>query len=136
MTAKPPLIVTLDLDPDGFHFFNSLRKTCFPPERNFIDAHLTLFHALPNESDLVDFIAEVCNTRSPLKLEVQRLVSIGNGVAYKIESPELMKLHQQLKTTWFNVLTNQDRQKLWPHITVQNKVTTAQANNLLQKLKE
>ncbi|NJM07417.1 2'-5' RNA ligase family protein [Candidatus Gracilibacteria bacterium] len=45
--AEEPLILTVLLDEDTFRRFDGLRRTHFPPQRNLIPAHITLFHALP-----------------------------------------------------------------------------------------
>ncbi|WP_208644854.1 2'-5' RNA ligase family protein [Mucilaginibacter kameinonensis] len=50
-TEKKTLILTLRLDEESQAFFDEMRKRHFPQERNFLKAHLTLFHQLP--SDLV-----------------------------------------------------------------------------------
>ena len=47
----PPLILTLVLDAASQAFFDRLRRQHFPPERNVLDAHLTLFHALDGEQE-------------------------------------------------------------------------------------
>ncbi len=49
MDNTAPLILTLQLDERSFAFFDEQRRRYFPKERNFIPAHLTLFHALPGE---------------------------------------------------------------------------------------
>ena len=49
MDQPAPLILTLQLDERSFAFFGAQRRRYFPLERNFIPAHLTLFHALPGE---------------------------------------------------------------------------------------
>lgn len=131
----PPLILTLAIGKDASHFFNSLRKKYFPPERNFIDAHLTLFHALPDEEAINLTVQDISNRQSSFVLAVKEPVSIGKGVAFKIESPELMQLHKTLQSKWPDFLSLQDRQKLWPHITVQNKVPAQEAQHLLAELK-
>jgi 2'-5' RNA ligase len=68
-------------------------------------------------------------------LLIEEPVSIGKGVAYKIESPELRHLHKSLQQKWQQDLSPQDRQKLWPHITIQNKVRATDAKDLLDTLK-
>ncbi|HEY0059736.1 MAG TPA: 2'-5' RNA ligase family protein [Flavisolibacter sp.] len=132
---EPPLIITLMLDESSALYFNTLRKTHFPPERNFLEAHLTLFHNLPAQG--VDIIKEVeafCKGQKAMTLEVSQVVSIGAGVAFKIQSPELEALHKKLQQQWEQWLIPQDRQKLWPHITVQNKVSSEQAKALQLEL--
>ena len=44
-----PLIVTLLLEEAAQQRFDRLREQHFPPERNHLAAHVTLFHALPGE---------------------------------------------------------------------------------------
>ena len=47
MSDDRPLILTLRLDPESQARFDALRRAHFPPERNLLGAHVTLFHALP-----------------------------------------------------------------------------------------
>src|SRR3954447_20532670 len=44
-----PLILTLGLDPETQAWLESMRRAHFPPARNLVPAHVTLFHALPGE---------------------------------------------------------------------------------------
>jgi 2'-5' RNA ligase len=130
-----PLILTLTLDTDTQHFFNTLRQAHFPAERNYLDAHLTLFHHLPpNEEQIIQEIELAVKTHPVMPLRVTEIKSIGNGVAYKIESPELMQLHHYLQKQWAQWLIPQDTQKLWPHVTVQNKVDASRAQLLKAQL--
>ena len=128
---KPALILTVELDSKAFTYFNALRTEHFPPERNFISAHLTLFHALQNQSATIDKVQEISETTNPFSLLIESPVSIGKGVAFKIQSPPLLQLHKKLQLHWKDNLTPQDSQGLWPHITVQNKVSPAEAQQLL-----
>src|SRR5687768_4540855 len=49
VAATPPLVLTLEMDGESFRRLNELRSRFFPPERNFVPAHVTLFHRLPGE---------------------------------------------------------------------------------------
>lgn len=130
-----PLIITLALDTGSAGFFNALRKQFFPAAINYIDAHLTLFHHLPaDESTIPDDLQEWSNLYTAFALHVAEVKSIGKGVAYKIESTELLQLHKTMQTKWKQWLTPQDSQKLWPHVTVQNKVSPERAKETLQFL--
>lgn len=132
---EAPMIITLKLDVSSALYFNTLRKTHFPPERNFLEAHLTLFHNLPaGGADIKRHIEVVCRGQKVLALEATEVVSIGAGVAFKIKSPELEALHQRLQQHWEQWLIPQDRQKLWPHITIQNKVSSGKARALQLEL--
>ena len=137
--AKPaPLIVTLALDERSFAFFDEQRRRYFPPERNFIPAHLTLFHHLPGEqvSMIQDVIEERCVAQPCFRLDVTGLRSLGRGVAYVLQSAELADLRGSLALQWAQWLTLQDRQKHQPHVTVQNNVDPQTARALLQELSE
>jgi len=135
MQAALPLIVTLALDEASFSFFNTLRKQYFPAAINYIDAHLTLFHHLPaNEPTIIEDLEKWSTTYAPFPLQITEVKSIGKGVAYQITSSTLLQLHQTMQAKWKAWLTPQDSQKLWPHITVQNKVNPAEARETLQTL--
>ncbi|MBC6699165.1 2'-5' RNA ligase family protein [Hymenobacter sp. BT190] len=131
-----PLILTLALDADSQRFFDALRRQHFPAERNFLQAHLTLFHHLPGTeyASICQTLAELSASEAPLLLSVTGLRFLGRGVAYSLENGRLQALHQQLQTTWQPSLTPQDQQKLRPHVTVQNKVDPAVARSLHQEL--
>ncbi len=131
-----PLTLTLALDNNDLEYFNALRQKHFPVERNFINAHLTLFHALPNELTVINNVSELSKNKFSFTISVTSLLSIGNGVAFKMESPELMQVHATLQKKWLEFLSNQDKQKLWPHITIQNKVPASEAKELLDALQK
>jgi len=137
MQSLSPLIITLQLNQEAFTFFNTLRQMYFPPERNFLSAHLTLFHHLPaNENSIEEDLFLLAQKQAPLSLSITDVVSIGKGVAYKIDCPPLVQLHKQMQDKWKLWLTPQDRQKLWPHVTVQNKVAPETARETLAHLKD
>ncbi len=137
MIDAAPLLVTLSLDKQSLEFFDALRQRYFPPERNFIPAHLMLFHHLPpDESKIKEDLLKWSTEFSVLHLTVSDVKSIGKGVAYKIESKPLLQLHRTMQNEWKAWLQPQDRQGLWPHVTVQNKVTPATAKETLVALKK
>jgi hypothetical protein len=133
---KPPLILTIKIDESSFNYFNGLRKNHFPPERNFIEAHLSLFHALPNEKSIIETIKNMAAKYSEFEMMVQSAKSIGNGVAFPLVSDDLTSLHRQLQVLFHGFLTPQDSQKIWPHITVQNKVPADKAKALFDDLQD
>lgn len=134
--SKHPLVLTLTLDAEAAAFFNQLRQQHFPPERNHLEAHLTLFHQLPGgEADrLVSDLKRVSPQYRPLPLAVKEVRLLGRGVAFRLESPLLQQLYRQLQKQWRPYLTAQDQQKLWPHVTVQNKVPADEAKRLHEQL--
>jgi 2'-5' RNA ligase len=132
-----PLIVTLRLDDESSRFFDALRREYFPPERNHLSAHVTLFHALPpNRRDSVRAdLARAAAARTAFPVAVTGLRFLGRGVAYDLAAPELLDLHAQLRSRWAATLTAQDGQKLSPHVTVQNKVAPDTARRLFEGLR-
>jgi 2'-5' RNA ligase len=124
------------MDPDSFGRFESLRQAHFPPHRNFIPAHLTLFHHLPGHDPgaIAADLAATLRTRTPVRLHATGLRFLGRGVAYTFDSPDLTALRNDLAARWANSLTPQDRQPFRPHITVQNKADPDEARRLKQSL--
>ena len=127
-------ILTLRLDPTSQAHFEALRQRHFPPERNLIPAHLTLFHTLPQTPEVAAALAAAAAEIPPFALQVTGLRSLGRGVAYTLASPPLLALHRHLSAAFDSCLTPQDRQKFQPHIVIQNKTTSEQARALLAKL--
>lgn len=136
MSDNRALILTLRLDPESQARFNALRRVHFPPERNLLAAHVTLFHALPAAvAELVRAdVADVAR-RAPFDVEVAGVRSLGRGVAYELRSPNLDALRAELATRWQEHLSRQDAQGFRAHVTVQNKVSPEAARALLARLR-
>ncbi|MDB5370881.1 MAG: hypothetical protein JWP20_2439 [Roseomonas sp.] len=136
--ADAPLILTLRLDPGAFTRLDRLRRVHFPAERNFLGAHLTLFHALPGamEEEIVANLTTLAAGTPPLPLTFDGLRGLGRGVAFTVDSPPLVRLRGLLASAWHRVLDAQDRQGYRPHVTVQNKVEPAIARALQAELQE
>ena len=130
MTA--PLIVTADFAPAELAFLDAERRAHFPPERNILPAHLTLFHALPPsvESELRRRLAEAADREAPRAM-LAGLRSLGTGVAYAVVSDELDALRGDLADAFTGCLTAQDGQGWRAHVTIQNKVSAGTAQALL-----
>lgn len=131
-----PLILTLRLDKQNSQFFDRERARHFPPERNFLQAHITLFHHLPQEeaARVRTVLVEEAARQKPFAVGVEGLRFLGRGVAYRLISPELTALRADLAACWDAMLTAQDRQKFQPHVTVQNKAEPAAARALFERL--
>lgn len=113
-----------------------MRRQHFPPERNQIPAHLTLFHALPGEERprIVADLAAACAGQKPFGIEATGLRSLGRGVAIAFAASELVTLRQALAREWRDWLTPQDSARIAPHVTIQNKTTPADARATLARL--
>ncbi len=136
MTQPAPLILTLDLDPASFAALDALRRAHFPSARNFIPAHVTLFHALPGEreAEVRAHLTDVCGDIPPLALSFPHLRFLGRGVAVEVRSPPLLALRARLAERWRPWLTRQDQQPWRPHVTIQNKVPPEEARALFEGL--
>lgn len=136
--TEAPIIVSALFGDADFAFLNGLRKEYFPPERNVIDAHLTLFHHLPPSiaGELKHRLNAETRGVSRPKARLSGVMSLGRGVAFRIESPELAAIRDGLADAFSGLLTPQDQQGWRPHVTVQNKVDPAEAKRLLKKLSD
>lgn len=129
-TANPsaieflPLVLTLKIDAASFDRLNQMRQEYFPRHRNVLPAHVTLFHALPGEQEqrIRDRLQDCRLKTAQFPLTFPSLRFLGKGFAAEIEAPALLQLQNQLAQDWQPWLTQQDRQKYKPHVTLQNKV--------------
>jgi 2'-5' RNA ligase len=131
-----PLIVTAGLEDSVFDWFDDLRRRHFPPGRNLVPAHLTLFHRLPAEQEalIAETLTAVCARTSHIRLEVRAPWFLGRGVAYRLASPGLEAVRGELAAAFAPWLSRQDRAPWRPHVTVQNKVEPQKARDLLAEL--
>ncbi|WP_305096317.1 2'-5' RNA ligase family protein [Croceibacterium aestuarii] len=134
-TAAGPLIVTAELPRDLQAWANGLRRAHFPPERNFLDAHVTLFHALPPscEEELRERLAAAA-AQPPVPARLLGVMSLGRGVALTLSSPAMLALRADLAERFRGLLTPQDSQRPRLHVTIQNKVEPRAARRLLEEL--
>lgn len=65
---------------------------------------------------------------------IDRLMSLGGGVALHVDSPALMEMRAGLAERFHGLLTPQDAASPRLHITIQNKVTPAIARATLATL--
>ena len=131
------LIITLQMDPASAEHFTSLRTVHFPPERNWLSAHVTLFHALPIEArdEVLRDVAELAGRTGRFDMSADRLLFLGRGVAYGVTAPQAVNLRSELAARWKPLLSRQDG--AWHgrlHITVQNKVEPSVARLLHSEL--
>ncbi|MDT0577159.1 2'-5' RNA ligase family protein [Croceicoccus sp. F390] len=128
--------MTATLPPEIFAWLNRLRQMYFPPDRNHIDAHVTLFHAIPpsGEDELRHLLADLAAGSGPLAAELASVISLGRGTAFGIVSPQLLDLRALIADRFAGMLTAQDMHRPRLHVTVQNKVTPEAARALKQEL--
>ena len=130
-----PIIVTATIGAADFAWAEGLRRAHFPPDRNQVPAHITLFHHLPPsvEPELLQRMAALCRRKAPAA-RLSGVLSLGNGVAFCVESAELSAMRAELAEAFHGLLMPQDMAPPRLHITVQNKVPAETARALHRSL--
>jgi hypothetical protein len=134
--TRASLIVTAELPGDIQAWAERLRQAHYPPERNRVAAHLTLFRALPPscESELRDTLAAAARAFSPVPARFEGVMTLGTGTALKIASPAMLELRAELAERFRGLLTPQDGPEPRLHVTVQNKAPEREARALQRDL--
>lgn len=132
-----PLIVTAELAPTDFAWLDALRRRHYPPERNLVPAHLTMFHALPPsaEGEIRRELAQHARDPAPRAM-LAGLMNLSTGVAYRTVSDDLEAIRAEIADHCHGLLGAQDSGGWRPHVTIQNKVKLSAARALLADLEE
>ena len=127
-----PFIVTAELPPDVLAWADGLRRRHYLPERNWLKAHVTLFHAFaPSLRDeLHGMLGGIAAEFAPAAARIDRLMDLGSGTALAIHSPAMLAIRQRIADHFHGALTAQDGHQPRLHITIQNKVTSQAAQTL------
>lgn len=131
-----PIIVTALFGKQDQAWFDGLRRAHFPPERNHLAAHLTMFHHLSPvlEAELRQRLASETRRVAAPAARITGLISLGGGTAFRIESPGLDDIRARLADAFAPMLIPQDAAPWRAHVTIQNKVTPAEAKALFTAL--
>lgn len=126
------LIVTAMLGKSDLSRLDGLRRQHFPPERNFLTAHLTMFHALPPslEEEAKALLAQIAAGHRQPRASLSEVMSLGRGVAFRVRSDELEAIRELIAEHFHGALSAQDSQGWRPHVTIQNKVEPKVAKSL------
>ena len=118
-----PLILTLGLDPSSFRRLDDFRDRYFPPERNIVPAHVSLFHHLPGRErvEIDRRLRQAAEARPSFPIRFERLKRLGRGFMVTVDAPDLLALRAELARAFDRWLTPQDRQPYRPHVTIMNK---------------
>lgn len=135
-SVRGPLIILAELGKSDFAWLESLRRRHYPPDRNRVGAHLTLFRSLPPsaESEIRRSLADAASSEAPAA-EVAGLMDLDSGVALRVFSPGLESIRDELARQFFGLLTAQDIGGWTAHVTIQNKVQPRIARALLCELR-
>ena len=121
-------VLTAEMDDDSFAWLNDLRRKHFPPKRNFLPAHLTMFHRLSLAQ--TSRLKELSLPEGPIALLFDAPLALGTGVAIRVTSIPLEQLRVAAKAAMSGELSRQDSQRWRPHVTIQNKVSPDVARQL------
>ena len=131
------LIVTAEFAAPDLAWLDGLRRRHFPPERNHLKAHLTMFHALPPsaEGEARARLSAIAQAPPP-RAAVAGLMDLGGGVAFRVVSDDLDRIRQELAAGFHGLLSAQDSGGWRPHVTIQNKVAPKVARELRASLEQ
>jgi hypothetical protein len=121
-------ILSARMDDNSFAWLDGLRRAHFPPERNVLSAHLTMFHRLTLRQ--IENLRTVPLPAAPIPVRFDGVVMLGFGNAIRVASPELQTLRSAVKAVLGDDISRQDAQRWTPHVTIQNKVTPDAARAL------
>jgi hypothetical protein len=134
--AGLPIIVTALFGPGDDGWLQELRRRHYPPGRNQVPAHLTLFHHLPPglETELSARLAAAAAAPPP-PARITGIMDLGEGTALRVESEALAAIRDDLGGAFHGLLMPQDQAPWRPHVTIQNKVEPRIARALQQQLR-
>src|SRR4051812_42185542 len=127
------LIVTAEIAPPDFAWLNDLRCRFYPPERNQVPAHLTMFRAIvPSaELELRQILRTIETLRAP-RAWIAGVMDLGGAVALRVTSDELDAIRHDIAERLHGLLTAQDFAGWSAHVTIQNKVAPKDARSLIK----
>jgi len=133
---NPPFIVTAGLPREMLAWVDGLRRAYYPPERNHLAAHVTLFHSFAPSlfEELKEVLPKYAAGQAPIPARIDGLMDLGKGTAIAIRSPGMLQLREQIAEHFHGSLTAQDLYEPRLHITIQNKVTREEARQLQAEL--
>jgi hypothetical protein len=136
MHEVSPVIITAQMGKADQLWADALRAEHYLPERNQVQAHITLFHHLPPAylPEIKARLAALARQCSAPPAMLSGLMSLGRGVAFLVDCPDLLSMRDELAEGFTGLLTPQDQARPRLHITIQNKVEPAVAKALHAEL--
>ena len=136
MPIDAPIIMTAAMGAADFAWADGLRRRHFPPERNLVPAHITLFHHLPPRmfDETVERLRGVTREQPRPDACLDHVMKLSGGVAFRVVSPILDRIRADLADNFHGMLTPQDQAPPRLHITIQNKAKSSDARALYETL--
>lgn len=136
MPSGGAILILAVLPPDILGWADCLRRAHYPPERNRLPAHVTLFHGLPPsaEGEVHARLKSIAATTPPVEAKITGVMDLGGGTALKVESTGVVAIHAELAEQLHGIVQQQDLRPLQLHITLQNKVPEQEARKLQAQL--
>jgi len=130
-----PIIVTALFGKADSAMLEALRRAHYPAARDRAPAHLTLFRHLPPSlaGELARRLARLAAAPAPDAI-LAGLMDLGGGTAIRVRAPALEAMRAALTEDFQGALTPGDGAPWRPHVTIQNKVTPAEARALQRQL--
>jgi hypothetical protein len=131
-----PFVLTLEMDGASFSRFDEFRRRYYPPARNMVPAHVTLFYRLPGNRgrEIKALLTKTTRAQSQFEVVIGPARALERGVAFFLHSPQLLALREGLAAEWWPWLTDRDRMGYRPHVTIQNNVSPAEAMKTRREL--
>lgn len=128
--------MTATMGAKDFAWANGLRLKHYPAEKNQLPAHITLFHHLPPQAvdEIVELVRGVAADHACPPCTLIEVMQFEEGVAYRMNSPQLLEMRRFFAESLHGLLVQQDQQIPRFHITVQNKVDPKESYKLFREL--
>jgi hypothetical protein len=136
-------VLTILTDKAHHERMTEWRRKYFPPKINKLEAHLTLFHALPAsklESSIVPVLEDVAKNTAPFSVRATKPFRLKKGIAISVPksqgAAQIQAVHHVLQEPWRKegFLSDQDAGGMQAHYTIMNKVD--QESEVLAALEE
>ena len=136
MSENAPIIITATMGKADQLWADSVRAAHYPAERNVVKAHITLFRHLPplHWPEIKIRLAAIARECPLPPAMLSDVMLLGQGVAYRVECPDLLAMRDELADGLTGLLTLQDQARPRLHITIQNKVEPAVAKALHREM--
>lgn len=128
-TEDSVYVLTLLTDAQHHRILTETRKKYFPPRLNRLEAHITLFHALPGsllDESIKPTLKDVASKTNQFHLLAATPFRLNKGIAIGLPKSQggddARQVHGQLKGAWREFLSSQDAGGFAAHYTIMNKV--------------